>query len=67
MLAWVGIDLGISWLTQDGTDVQYVYGLDFTQFIESYWLSILLYGLMVAAAVFVAIPKHTNDGRGVRF
>jgi len=67
MLAWVGIDLGISWLTQDGTDVQYVYGLDFTQFIESYWLSILLYGLMVAAAVIVAIPKHTNDGRGVRF
>ena len=66
MLAWIGIDLGISWLTRNGTDVTYVPGLDFSQFIGSYWLPLLLYFLMTASAVALAIPKHTNDGRGVR-
>lgn len=65
ILAWVGIDLGISWLTKG--DVTYVSGLDFSTFIEYYWLQLLLYFLMAVSAVLLAIPKHTNDGGGVRF
>ena len=62
-LAWIGIDLGISYLTADSTDVSYVTGLDFQQFIGAYWLSLLLYTLMMASAVALAIPKpHSNDG-----
>ncbi len=62
MLAWIGVDLGISWLTQDDSEVQYVSGLDFTQFIGSYWLPAILYTLLVLSAVYLAIPKHTNNG-----
>ena len=65
-LAWVGIDLGISYLTSDSTDVSYVSGLDFSQFLESYWLPLLLYTLMMVSAIILAIPKHTNDGAGHR-
>ena len=65
-LAWVGIDLGISYLTSDSTDVSYVSGLDFSQFLESYWLPLLLYTLMMVSAIVLAIPKHTNDGAGHR-
>ena len=67
-LAWVGIDLGISWLTTDSTDVSYVIGLDFQQFSELYWLSLLLYTLMMVPAIALAIPKpHSNDGWEGRF
>jgi len=66
-LAWVGIDLGISYLTSDSTEVSYVVGLDFFQFIDSYWLSLLLYMLMMVSAVALAIPKsHSNDVSGDR-
>ena len=66
-LAWVGIDLGISYLTSDSTDVSYVSGLDFSQFIEAYWLSLLLYALMMVSAIALAIPKsHSNNGPGRR-
>ncbi|MFA7031530.1 MAG: hypothetical protein WC153_04655 [Candidatus Methanomethylophilaceae archaeon] len=65
-LAWVGIDLGISYLTSDSTDVSYVTGLDFSQFIGSYWLSLLLYALMMVSAIALAIPKNTNNGPGRR-
>ena len=67
-LAWIGIDLGISYLTSDSTDVSYVSGLDFSQFVEAYWLSLLLYSLMMASAIWLAIPKqaHSNNGPGCR-
>ena len=66
-LAWVGIDLGISYLTSDSTDVSYVSGLDFSQFLESYWLPLLIYTLMMASAIALAIPKqHSNNGPGRR-
>ena len=65
-LAWVGIDLGISYLTSDSTDVSYVSGLDFSQFLESYWLPLLIYVLMMVSAIWLAIPKHMNDGAGHR-
>ena len=65
-LAWVGIDLGISYLTSDSTDVFYVSGLDFSQFLELYWLSLLIYSLMMVSAVALAIPKHSNNGPGCR-
>ena len=66
-LAWVGIDLGISYLTSDSTDVSYVSGLDFSQFIEAYWLSLLLYALMMVSAIALAIPKsYSNNGPGRR-
>ena len=65
-LAWIGIDLGISWLTKDTADVAYVSGLDFGQFIESYWLSLTLYSLMMVSAIWIAIPKQyqkqSNNG-----
>jgi len=67
-LAWIGVDLGISYLTSDSTDVSYVSGLDFSQFLESYWLSLLIYALMMASAIALAIPKsHSNDVSGDRF
>ena len=65
-LAWVGIDLGISYMTSDSTDVSYVSGLDFSQFIELYWLSFLIYSVMMVSAVALAIPKHSNDVSGHR-
>ncbi len=66
-LAWIGIDLGISYLTSDSSDVSYVSGLDFSMFLESYWLPLLLYGLMMISAVALAIPKqHMNNGPGRR-
>ena len=66
-LAWVGIDLGISYLTSDSTDVSYVSGLDFSQFLELYWLSLLIYSLMMVSAVALAIPKsHSKDVPGYR-
>ena len=65
-LAWIGIDLGISYLTSDSTDVSYVSGLDFSQFIEAYWLSLTLYALMMVSAIALAIPKHSNNGTGRR-
>jgi hypothetical protein len=65
-LAWVGIDLGISYLTQDSTDVSYVSGLDFSQFLELYWLQLALYILMMVSAIAIAIPKHSNNGPGRR-
>ena len=66
-LAWIGIDLGISWLTKDGTDVSYVTGLDFSQFIEAYWLPMLIYTLMMVSSIALAIPKHKNDGWETRY
>ena len=65
-LAWIGIDLGISYLTHDPADVSYVTGLDFNQFIEAYWLSLLLYSFMMVSAVALAIPAHSNNGSGRR-
>ena len=66
-LAWIGIDLGISYMTSDSTDVSYVSGLDFSQFIELYWLSLLIYSMMMVSAVALAIPKsHSNDVPGHR-
>ena len=64
VLAWVGIDLGISYLTSDSLDVSYVSGLDFSMFLESYWLPLLLYGLMMVSAVALAIPKHSHSNNG---
>lgn len=67
-LAWIGIDLGISWLTKDSADVSYVSGLDFSAFLESYWLPLLIYSLMMASAAALAIPRnsHSNNGPGRR-
>ena len=66
-LAWIGVDLGISYLTSDSTDVSYVSGLDFSQFLESYWFPLLLYTLMMVSAIVLAIPKqHSNDVSGYR-
>ena len=66
MLAWVGIDLGISWLTQDDSGVEYVSGLDFQSFLGIYWLPVLLYSLLILTAVYLAIPKQSNNGREIR-
>ncbi len=63
-LAWIGIDLGISYLTSDSSDVSYVSGLDFSMFLEAYWLPLLLYGLMMISAVALAIPKHSHSNNG---
>ncbi len=68
VLTWVGIDIGISYLTSDSTDVSYVSGLDFSQFFELYWLSLLIYSVMMVSAIALAIPKQTysNNGPGCR-
>ena len=67
VLGWIGIDLGISWLTSDSTDVSYVSGLDFLQFSEAYWFPLLLYILMISSAILLAIPKcRSNDVPGFR-
>lgn len=65
LLGWIGLDLGIFWLTRGGDSVGYVLGLDFPTFIQYYWLQLLLFGLMMVAAVIVAIPKRRNtNARG---
>ena len=67
-LAWIGIDLGISYLTKDSDSVTYVSGLDFSQFLEAYWLPLLIYALMMVSAIALAIPKqHSNDVPGIRY
>ena len=67
-LAWIGIDLGISYLTKDSDSVTYVSGLDFSQFLEAYWLPLLIYALMMVSAIALAIPKqHSNDVSGIRY
>ena len=66
-LAWIGIDLGISMAMSDTSEVSYVTGLDFSSFIEAYWLSVILYLLMVAAAIILAVPKHSNNGADFRY
>ena len=66
VLGWIGIDLGISWLTSDDTNVEYVRGLDFLQFIELYWLSLLLYGAVMLVGLWIALPKNAG-GRGPRY
>ena len=65
VLGWIGIDLGISWLTDD-TKVEYVRGLDFPSFIELYWLSLLLYGAVMLVGLWIALPKK-DVGRGPRY
>ncbi len=62
VLGWIGIDLGISHLTEGS--VEYVRGLDFPTFIEAYWLPVLLYSAIALASIWFAVPK--NDGRGFR-
>ena len=66
VLGWIGIDLGISWLTSDDTNVEYVRGLDFPQFIELYWLSLLLYAAVMLVGLWIALPKNAG-GRGPRY
>lgn len=65
VLGWIGIDLGISWLTSDSTNVEYVRGLDFPSFIELYWLSLLLYVAVMLMGLRIALPKNAG-GRGPR-
>ena len=65
-LAWIGIDLGISWLTSDTSDVSYVSGLDPQSFLSLYWLPLMVYALMMLTAVIVAIPRQSNNGIGRR-
>lgn len=66
VLGWIGIDLGISWLTSDSTNVEYVRGLDFPSFIGLYWLSLLLYGAVMLVGLWIALPKNAG-GRGPRY
>ena len=66
VLGWIGIDLGISWLTKGDLQVEYVRGLDFTQFIGFYWLSLLLYGAAMLVVLRIALPRNAC-GRGPRY
>lgn len=65
ILGWIGIDLGINWLTSEDLSVEYVRGLDFPQFIGLYWLSLLLYGAVMLVGLRIALPKNAC-GRGPR-
>ncbi len=60
ILGWIGIDLGLSYLTEGS--VEYVRGLDFPTFIESYWLPVLLYSAIALVAVWYAVPPNDGDG-----
>ncbi|MDO5862110.1 MAG: hypothetical protein Q4Q58_04885 [Thermoplasmata archaeon] len=64
VIGWIGIDLGISWLTGGDSDVSYVYGLDFSTFVQYYWLSMLVYALAMILVISLAVPS--NNGRGRR-
>lgn len=64
ILGWVGIDLGISWLTREQSEVVYAMGMGPQEFLDTHWLPLLLYLLMAASAVSLALPKRRkNDGR----
>lgn len=66
ILGWVGIDLGISWITRDEVGTQYVLGLDFPTFIESYWLQVLHFLCMAIVSMAFAIPRVPNNGTSSR-
>ena len=66
ILGWVGIDLGISWLTREEPMADYVMGLDFQTFLELYWLQVLHFLCMTIAAVAFAIPRVPNNGASSR-
>ena len=64
ILGWVGIDLGISWLTREQSEVVYAMGMGPQEFLDTHGLPLLLYLLMAASAVSLALPKRRkNDGR----
>jgi len=63
ILGWVGIDLGISWLTREQSEAVYVMGMGPQEFLETHWLPLLLYILMAASAVSLALPRRKNNGR----
>ncbi len=62
-LAWIGIDFGISYVTSSDVAVDYVYGLDFQQFIGGYWLPTLAVFAMIIAGMWVANPHPRSYRR----
>ena len=63
ILGWGGIDLGISGLTREQSEAVYVMGMGPQEFLDTHWLPLLLYLLMAASAVSLALPKRKKDGR----
>jgi len=64
-LSWAGIELGIDYLSGDDS-VELVNGMDFSTFLQYYWLPFLLYLVLIAVSLKIAVPKDKNNGRGLR-
>ena len=62
-LAWVGIDLGLSFLTDDGTKVNFAPGMDAGTFFSEFWFFLLIIVVWSAIMISVAHPKM-NKGKG---
>lgn len=61
ILAWVGIDLGLSAIMGGGDKVELVAGMDFPTFIGSYWPSVPILISIIVLAVAIAFPRQSND------
>ncbi len=67
VLGWIGIDMGISWLTREGTSVDYVAGTDALTFLELHWPGLLLLTAIAIVGIRIAVPGiERDDGRGPR-
>ena len=62
-LAWLGVDIAIDRYLPDDS-VTYVIGLDFPNFIATYWPSVLLYSSIVAIGIGLALPRQKEHGPG---
>ena len=66
VLGWIGVDLGISWLTRDDTTMEYVRGMDALTFLQTNWTGLLLFSAIVLTGVWLAVPGNSKDGHGPR-
>ena len=66
VLGWIGVDLGISWLTREDTTMEYVQGLDALTFLQTDWTGLLLFSAIVLTGVWLAVPGNSKDGHGPR-
>ena len=60
VLAWVGIDLGLSAIIGGGDEVELVAGMDFPTFIGLYWPFIPIMAAVILIGLLIAFPK-SND------
>jgi hypothetical protein len=65
-LAWVGIDLGLSFLMDDKTTVSFAPGMDSGMFFSEYWFFLLIIFGWTLLMILIANPKRNTTKGGER-